>query len=157
MSTRPAPALSAAILCAAVSSVHAQAPHPLPATIVAAVGQPDAAPASFVSVTVALGALPWTMTGCVSRTAGVCFATRRLVLTEADRRELVTRVEAVSGLGRCEPEGFSPGDPAYSLAFPAASYEGHLPARAALIPERTVGPCAAPARLAWWIAQRFNR
>ena len=156
MPARHALPLAIAMVCAA-RSAHAQAPRPLPATIVAAVGQPGASPASFVNVTVTLGALPWTMWGCTARLAGVCFATRRLELTEADRRELVTRVQEVYALPRCEPEGFAPGDPAYTVTFPASNYEGHLPASVAAVAARSGGPCGAPARLAWWIAQRFTR
>jgi hypothetical protein len=152
------PTLAAlAALVALPFAARAQAPRPMPGFIVAQVGLPDATPARFANVTVTLQALPWTMHGCVANVAGVCFATRRIDLTEADRRELVTRVQDVSARRRCEPEGFAQGDPAYTIAFPAAVYAGHLPARSADIAARSAGPCEAPARLAWWITQRFTR
>lgn len=152
---RPALVLTAA-LAASLGTAHAQAPRPLPARIRAAVGLPGTAALSFANVTLDLGPLPWTMVGCTSRLAGTCFATQRVTLTDADRAALVTRVQEVLNLGRCGPLGGAPGEPAYTIDFPAAHYAGHLPADPAAIPARTSDPCAAPSRLAWWLAERFT-
>ena len=104
--------------------------------------------AALVSV-VALGALVSTAHAQVPQAP-------RVPLSDAARAALVTRVQAVHAMGRCEPESFSPGDPRYSMDFPANHYAGHLPADPSAIAARTAGPCAAPARLAWWLAERFN-
>lgn len=148
--------LSLVALGALVPAAHAQAPHPLPARIHANVGMPGAGPASYANVDLDLGPLPWVMVGCVSRVAGTCFATQRVTLTDADRAALVTRIQEVYAVPLCEREGFAPGDPDYTMDFPATHYAGHLPADPRAIAARTVGPCAAPTRLAWWLAERFT-
>jgi|JI10StandDraft_1071094.scaffolds.fasta_scaffold484452_2 hypothetical protein len=156
---RYAALLSVVALGSLVSTAHAQvpqAPRPLPARIRAAVGMPGTSTTSYANVTLDLGPLPWTMVGCVSRVEATCFATQRVVLSDADRVALVTRVQEVYAVPRCEPEGFSPGDPRYSMDFPANHYAGHLPADPSAIAARTAGPCGAPARLAWWLAERFS-
>lgn len=148
--------LSLVALGALTPAADAQAPHPLPARIRASVGMPGPAPVSYANVTVELGALPWVMVGCVSRVSGTCFATRRVTLTDADRAALVTRVQEVYAVPLCEREASAPGDPAYTMDFPANHYAGHLPADARNVASRTTGPCAAPTRLAWWLAERFT-
>ncbi len=156
---RYAALLSVVALGSLVSTAHAQtpsAPRPLPARIRVQVGMPGSAPTNYANVTLDLGPLPWTMIGCVSRVAGTCFATQRVVLSDADRVVLVTRVQEVYAVPRCEPEGFFPGDPTYSMDFPADHYAGHLPAAPRDLARRTEGACAAPARLAWWLAERFT-
>jgi len=153
---RHAALLSVIALGSMVSAAHAQAPRPLPARIHANVGMPGTATTSYANVNLDLGPLPWTMIGCVSRVEGACFATQRVVLSDADRAALVTRVQEVYAVPRCEPEGVFPGDPRYSMDFPADHYTGHLPADPSAIAARTAGPCGAPARLAWWLAERFS-
>jgi len=156
---RHAALLSVVALGSLVSTADAQvprSPRPLPARIHAIVGMPGTSTTRYTNVTLDLGPLPWTMIGCVSRVEGTCFATRRVVLSDADRVVLVTRVQEVYAVERCEPEGFSPGDPRYAMDFPANHYAGHLPADPRAIAARTAGPCAAPTRLAWWLAERFN-
>lgn len=155
-SMRPATHLLLVALGALTSTAEAQAPHPLPARIRAAVGMPGPAPVSYANVTLDLGSLPWVMVGCVSRLSGSCFATRRVTLTDADRSALVGRIQEVYSMPLCEREGFAPGDPSYTMDFPASHYAGHLPVDPRAIPARTGGPCAAPTRLAWWLAERFT-
>jgi hypothetical protein len=133
-------------------------PPALPAEIEAQVHLPGAAPDDHLFVRVSLSDLPWTITGCVTGPAGGCEETLRVELTEADRRELVRLVMDVETIRPCEPEGIFPGDRAYRLVltgFPRP-YEGRLPAALADLAVRNAGPCRADARLAWWIAARFQ-
>ncbi|GAB4216272.1 MAG: hypothetical protein OHK0013_42580 [Sandaracinaceae bacterium] len=135
------------------------APPALPAEIEARVHLPGPAPDDHLFVRVSLAPLPWTITGCVTGPHGACEETARVELDEADRRQLVQLLAEVQAIPRCEPEGLFPGDRAYRLAltgFPR-TYEGHLPASLADLSTRNEGPCRADARLAWWIASRFQR
>jgi len=134
----------------------AQAPAPLPAHIIAAVGLPGPGPARFANATIDFGTAAWAVVGCVSSSAGMCFATQHVVLTPAQRTELVRLWADVAAMPRCEPAAFAPGDPAFNVSTPSASYDGHLPAAAADLPARTTGVCAADTRLAWWLAQRLG-
>jgi hypothetical protein len=152
---RAPPALAVALVLAVASSARAQVPHPLPPHIHGTIALPGAPPARFVNVTVTLGANEWAIEGCVSSGARTCRATR-IVLDDAARRELVTAIEAIHSMPRCEPEGFAPGDPAYTLETPAVTWSGHLPRDASQVAARTTGPCAACTALAWWIVRRFG-
>ncbi len=147
----------AIVVAACVGSLaEAQAPPPLPPEISFVVGLPDeAAPRSIVA-TLSMSGLPWVIEGCVT-TSSACFATRRVTLSDAQRAELVTHWSAVASMPRCEPEGFAPGDPEYSFGTPTISHRGHLPRASRDIAARSGGPCGAPMRLAWWLAQTFGR
>lgn len=144
-----------AVILSISATATAQSP-PRATTLHAEVGLPGASPARFVNVTVEMGAAPWAMEGCVASAAGTCRATQRVVLTEAERASLRAHLDALARVPLCEPEGFAPGDPPYTFSIPGRAFAGHLPARVADLPARTAGPCGAPARLAWWIAQRFT-
>lgn len=144
------------LLASCASSSPRSAGPPAAPTVRAEVGLPDATPARFVNVTIQQDSTPWTMDGCVSNLSGSCFATQRVPLTADDERALRSHLDAVARMPLCEPEAFAPGDPAYTVSIPSRELAGHLPANAAEIEARTAGPCGAPARLAWWIAQRFT-
>ena len=96
---------------------------------------------------------PLVVVGCVSSVAGACAATARIVLDDDAPSELDELVRAVEARPRCEPVGFSPGDPVYTLSLAGRSYDGHLPAAQDQIAARTAGACPSDARLAWWIAR----
>lgn len=140
------------------ASVVLEAPAALPAEIRAHVHLPGPAADDHLFVTVSLDGLPWTIRGCVTGPNGGCEETARLELSEADRTALVTALGEVRAIPRCEPEGIFPGDRAYRLDMTGAprAYEGHMPADPTQLEARNAGPCRADARLAWWIAQRFE-
>jgi hypothetical protein len=146
-------ALLAAVLLLP-SLAAAQAPAPMPASLHAHIGLPGS-PGRFANVGIDFGTTAWELSGCIS-SGGGCRATRSVTLTAAQRTELVRLWQEVATMGRCEPAGFHPGDPEYTIDTPAASYSGHLPAAAADVPARTTGPCLADARLAWWLVQTFG-
>lgn len=135
------------------------APPALPAEIRAHVHLPGPdVEDNHVFVTVTLGELPWTISGCTTGAHGACEETSRVELDEASRAELVQLVAEVRAIPRCEPEGIFPGDRAYRLdltSFPRP-YEGNLPADPGQLATRNAGPCRADARLAWWIAEHFR-
>jgi len=133
-----------------------QAPRPLPASIRAVIGLPGAGPARYANVTIDLSSGGWSLEGCESTGRGACRRTRRIVLAEAQRQELVRLLAEIDAMPRCEPEAYQPGDPEYELVMPAQTWTGHLPRNAADVPSRTQGTCAAPTRLAWWILQWFG-
>lgn len=153
---RLVPVLGVALTLSVATAADGQAPAPMPAHIIAAVGLPGAGPARFANATIDFSTAAWAVDGCVSASAGVCFATQHVVLTPAQRTELVRLWADVAAMPLCEPAAFAPGDPAFNLSTPSASYDGHLPAAAADLPARTTGVCAADARLAWWLAQRLG-
>lgn len=131
-----------------------QAPAPMPASLHAHIGLPGS-PGRFANLTIDFSQPSWEIVGCVSTGAG-CRATHTVTPSAAQRTELVRLWQDVAAMPRCEPAGFVPGDPEYGLDTPAASYTGHLPAAIADVPARTVGPCLADARLAWWLVQTFG-
>jgi hypothetical protein len=135
-----------------------EAPPALPAEIRARVHLPGTTAEDHLFVTVSLDGLPWTISGCVTGPDGGCEETMRVELTDADRAALVAALAEVRAIPRCEPEGLFPGDRAYRLDITGAAraYEGHLPADPSQLEARNAGPCRADARLAWWIAQRFE-
>ncbi len=134
------------------------APPALPAEIRARVHLPGAVVDRHLFVTVSLDGLPWTITGCVTGPDGACEETLRVELDETGRTELVRLLAEVHAIPRCEPDAVFPGDRTYRLdltGFPRP-YEGNLPADPTQLAARNQGPCRADARLAWWIAQRFQ-
>ena len=145
-------ALFVALLSSAAPS-EAQAPPALPASLHAAVGLPGSGAPRFANATLDLGSAEWAVVGCIASVANVCLATQRVVLTTEQRTRFVRLWMEVASMPRCEPAGFSPGDPEYTLATPAAAYQGHLPRAAEDLAVRTSGPCLADARLALWLAQ----
>lgn len=136
----------------------ALAPPALPAEIEAHVHLPGPAPDAHLFVRVSLAPLPWTITGCVTGPHGGCEETARVELSEADRGELVRLLGELAAMPDCEPQEISPGARAYRLVLTGGPrpYEGHLPAEPAELAARTDGPCRADARLARWIADRFQ-
>lgn len=135
------------------------APHALPARITADVVLPGPVPDRHVLVSIDLGSgLPWTISGCTSPGGAPCEESARVELDEAARTELVTAIEEVRAIPRCEPEGIFPDDRPYTLTltgFPR-TYAGGLPGDASAMATRNAGPCRADARLSWWIASRFE-
>lgn len=145
-----------ALLLALPSLAGAQAPAALPARIDAQIGLPGGGPPRFANLTLTLGPLPWVIEGCVSSSAGACTATRRVELTEAQRRELVVVLQQIAQRLRCPPPDAQPGDPTFTIRTPTDRWEGALPADRAQIPARTGGGCAAINRLAWWFVTAFQ-
>lgn len=133
-----------------------QAPRPLPARIDAVIGLPGTGPARYVNVSLDFSTAVWAIEGCVSSAPGACAATARIVLDQAQRLELVVLLQDALTPRRCEPEGFAPGDPEYTLDTPAQTWAGHLPRDPAQVPARTQGPCAAATRLAWWLVRALG-
>lgn len=154
------PCLVMASACGGAEQQPSSPPDPPPTTIpepIAAsadihvtAGIPGAA--NFVTATLTRGA-PLVVIGCVSSVAGACAATQRIVLDDDARAELEGAIAAVHAMPRCEPAGFTAGDPEYALELGGTSYTGHFPAAESQIAGRTAGPCLADARLAWWIAR----
>jgi hypothetical protein len=138
------------------SSATAQLRVPLPRRLSGSVGLPDSPSPRFANVTVEFGPGDWAVVGCVSAISGSCLASRRVVLTPAQQSELLELWADVTAMPRCEPAGFVPGDPEYSLETGAVSYRGHLPAASANLAVRLAGRCLADARLAWWLAQQLG-
>jgi hypothetical protein len=144
-------------LCLSLAArAQAQAPHALPAHVTAQIGLPGSGPARFANLTLTLGALPWVIEGCIASSAGVCFATARVELTEPQRRELVVILQLLAQRMRCPPPAAEPGDPAFTITTPSDVWQGALPADPARIAARTSGQCAAASQLAWWLASRFQ-
>jgi len=141
------------VLAAGTAHAEGQAPRPLPARIDAVVGLPGTGSARWSNVNIDFSTATWALEGCVSSAPGACAATARIVLTQAQRQELVVLLQDALTPRRCEPEGFAPGDPEYTITTPAETWTGHLPRDAAQVPARTQGPCAAPTRLAWWLVR----
>lgn len=135
----------------------ATTPHPLPAEIRGDIVLPGAPPDRHLSATVTLGALPWTLTGCVTPGAAACEETSRVELDDAARAELVALVEEVRAIPRCEPDGIFPDDRPFTLTLTGmpGPYASSLPGDASAMATRNEGPCRASSRLAWWIAQHF--
>jgi len=150
--------LPAALPLLACLPAAAQAPATVPARIVAVIGVPGTPPGAprYLNVTVETSGSPWTLVGCVATVPRACYRTHRVILDAAARTELRAHIAAIRAMPRCEPEGFAPGDPAYSLDTGQEEWTGHLPADPAQIPGRTRDPCAATTALAWWIVQRFG-
>jgi hypothetical protein len=144
------------ILAAGTADAQGQAPRPLPARIDAVVGLPGTGPAQWANVNIDFSNAAWALEGCVSSAPGSCRATARIVLTQSQRQELVVLLQDVLTPRRCEPEGFVPGDPEYSITTPSETWSGHLPRDSAQVATRTQGPCAATTRLAWWFVQAFG-
>ena len=153
------PAASAASPGPAARSEAPGAPHALPALITADVVLPGPLPDRHVLVTIDLGSgLPWTISGCVSPGGAPCEESARALLDEAARTELVTAIDEVRAIPRCEPEPIFPDDRPYTLTltgFPR-TYTGGLPGDASAMATRNAGPCRADARLSWWIASHFE-
>ncbi len=151
------------ILCFAIlasaPALAQRAPRPLPPAIDAHIGLPygDIGPREEMIVRVELGALPWTIEGCVASHGGACTRTRSVELDEATRAELVRFLEDAATPRRCEPEGFAPGDPEYRLVLPSVTYSGHVPRDHREIGDRSFGPCRAALRLALFIVRTFGR
>lgn len=137
----------------------ATAPPALPAEIRAHVHLPEPDADAHLFVTVRLDGLPWTIAGCVTGPDGACEETQRVELDEADRVALVRLIGEVRAIPLCEREAVRPGDRPYRLELTGTEtpYQGHLPADPAELDARNQGPCRADARLATWIAQRFQR
>lgn len=150
------PLLPAALLLAMLttSAVDAQANAPLPARFIATVGMTDGS-GRFANVTFEQSQAEWTLNGCISSTAEVCFATQRIVLTPAQRTELTRRWSEVAAMPRCEPAAFAPGDPTYRIVAGAVTYEGHLRVGMTDRATRTPGPCEADDRLAFWLSRQL--
>ena len=145
------PALLLAMLT--TSTADAQANAPLPARLIATVGMTDGS-GRFANVTFEQSQAEWTLTGCISSTAG-CYRTQHIVLTPAQRTELTRRWSEVAAMPRCEPSAFAPGDPAYSITAGAVTYEGHLRVGMTDRATRTPGPCEADDRLAFWLSRQL--
>ncbi|UJR87361.1 MULTISPECIES: hypothetical protein [Sandaracinus] len=133
----------------------AQSPEPLPARIDAVIELPGAGPPRFLNVSVDLGRGPWSIEGCVSSARGACSATAQIALDDADRRELVSRIQLAQARMRCPPPHSMPGDPTYTITTPSTSWEGALPRDPALVPSR-LGTCAGANSLAWFLVERFG-
>jgi hypothetical protein len=150
---RAAPLIVVMFLGAGTAHAQGQAPRPLPSRIDAVVGLPGTGPARWANVNIDFSTSEWALEGCAASAPGACAATARIVLTPTLRQELVLLVEDVLTPRRCEPEGFAPGDPAYTITTPSQTWAGHLPRDPAQVPARTRGPCAAATRLAWWFVR----
>jgi hypothetical protein len=156
-STSPPPATSSEPATAA-GSEPSGAPHPLPAEIVADVVLPGTPPDRHMSVRVSLGALPWTIVGCITPGAAPCEETMRVELDEPARTALVQAIEDIRAIPRCEPDGIFPDDRPFELTltgFPSP-YRAALPGDPSLMATRNEGPCRASARLAWLLVQWFS-
>lgn len=127
----------------------------MPSRIEAEIGLPGTGVARFANLTVDLGGAAWTIEGCVASVAGACFATSRVVLSDAERRELTSIVALVQQRMRCPPPRAQPGDPAFTIRMGGSTWEGALPADPAQLGARTSGACAASARLAAWLVSHF--
>lgn len=97
----------------------------------------------------------WSLDGCPTQERAACEESFSIALDAAARAELERMLADLRAMPRCEPEGFVPGDPSYSLRTGGVTYDGHLAADPAAVAARLEGPCAAPARLAWWVVARF--
>ncbi len=134
-----------------------RAPQPLPAELHVDVELPGSVANRYLHVTVDIGGgAQWFIGGCVSSARGICHASSRVQLSEAQRREYVQAWFAIRSTPRCEPEGIFPGDREFALRWNGQDVTGHLPADAAQVPVRNAGPCRAHARMAWWVAQAFR-
>ena len=94
--------------------------------------------------------------GCITSASRICTRTRAIDLGPAARAELHRLLAAIDAMPRCEPVGFAPGDPAFTLTIGSRVAMGHLPADPALVGLRTDEACEAEHALAWWIAERFG-
>jgi len=141
---RPSIAL-AVLLCAAPAAAQARP------EIRADIGVPGQAD-RFVVVTVRAGAIE----GCTTSASRICTRTRRVVLGRAARRELDRLLARIRAMSRCEPVGFEPRDPAFTLRIGARMARGHLPRDPAHLGSRTDELCEAEHALASWIVRRFG-
>jgi len=97
--------------------------------------------------------------GCFTDHGGICTRTRSVVLRPAARDALRGLLRAIQSMPLCEPVGFAPGDPEFSLHIPgeARPRVGHLPRNPAEVAARTDEPCEAEHAIAAWLIRAFSR
>lgn len=132
-------------------------PRRIPAVVRLRAHLPGAASDRHLHATLTLGlGTESTLTGCIAGPDPACEETQREVLDAADHAAYERAWADIEHMPRCEPLARFPGDRLFVLALAGTRYEDPLPADPAQIAQRTAETCAAPARLAAWIARRMR-
>lgn len=135
------------------------AAQPRQSALHAAIAIPSDGPVRHLNVDVQRGGEGLVLVGCVTDAPEDCATTRRVPLSQREALELMSLVAAMEARMRCPPPAGEPEDIAFTIRTRGArggTFEGALPRSPANVAERTSGGCAASARLAWWIVQRFG-
>lgn len=132
-------------------------PRSVPAVLRLRMHLPGPAPDRYLVATLRIGlGTESTLVGCVAGVDGACEETQREVLTAADHEAYLRAWSEVAAMPPCEPLARFPGDRLFTLEAAGTRYEDPLPADPAQLEARTRETCAAPARLAVWIARRMR-
>ncbi len=150
------PSRTAVASSSAAPAPSARAPRPTPTGATFGIHLPGADPNRFASIDAELRGSSGTLVGCVSTAVGRCRATQQVVLTAADLARYTELWRAIDAMPRCEPLARFATDRIFTITAGEVTYEDPLPADPAAVDARTADECAAPGRLAAWVARRFG-